>query len=242
MKHTIKILQLYFHRQITATAFTSFHILYHNSKLNWISSSLNGLNRKRFRESHISYEQREKEREKFWSIAFACISSLLLLHPSLASHSHTHTLTLSLSLHTTSSIIDACFRQMLQGLGLRQQLSLWRKKGARWWNRYFFTIILLTKRITVFFLLLPVFLLCCGCTVERVACVWQHSCVCVYVCAQKRACALKKEGAPFSNSFSGCLISSCFAFYLSFHTFHRLFLSRFSPVHLQAPFQVGLGG
>ncbi len=176
-------------------------------------------------ESHTLVMNREKKREKFWSIAFACISSLLLLHPSLASHSHTHTLTLSLSLHTTSSIIDACFRQMLQGLGLRQQLSLWRKKGARWWNRYFFTIILLTKRITVFFLLLPVFLLWCGCTVERVACLWQHSCVCVCMCVRKRERALwRKREPPSATLFQAALSASVL---LSISLFTRFIVSFF---------------
>lgn len=89
---------------------------------------------------------------------------------------------------------------MLQGLGLRQLLSLWRKKGARWWNRYFFPVILLTKRITAFFLLLPVFLLCCGCTVERVVCVWQRSRVCV--CVQEReSVRFEERGSPLQQLF-----------------------------------------
>jgi len=121
----------------TASALTYFHNLYHSSKLSLVYVL------PEWPESLTFQSDRERE---ILELRFR-FSSLLLLHPSFPSCSHTHSHSPSRHTaveHTPSSIIDACFRQMLQGLGLRQLLSLWRKKGARWWNRYFFPVILLT--------------------------------------------------------------------------------------------------
>lgn len=118
---------------------------------------------------------------------------------------------------------------MLQGLGLRQLLSLWRKKGARWWNRYFFTVILLTKRITAFFsppARLPFVL-------------WLHSragglCMTAFVCVcAKESVRFEERGSPLQQLFFRLPYQQLFCFLSLFsHVSSSLsfsFLSSLSP-------------